>query len=52
MAVYAEAHHMCAQMRGVRELHRKTRTGVWRGEYTRSPALRREFLAMAGVRGA
>src|SRR5919202_3383204 len=45
VAVYAEAHHMCAQMRGVRELHPKTRTTVWRGEYTRSPELRREFLA-------
>src|SRR5437762_12304712 len=35
VAVYAEAHHMCAQMRGVREMHPKTRTSVWRGEYTR-----------------
>ncbi len=47
VAVYAEAHHMCAQMRGVREMHPKTRTTVWRGEYTRSPELRREFLALA-----
>lgn len=47
VAVYAEAHHMCAQMRGVREVHPKTRTSVWRGEYTRSPDLRREFLDIA-----
>ena len=26
VAVYAEAHHLCTQMRGVRELHPKTRT--------------------------
>lgn len=52
VAVYAEAHHMCAQMRGVREMHPKTRTSVWRGEYTRSPDLRREFLAIAGLRSA
>lgn len=51
VAVYAEAHHMCAQMRGVRELHPRTRTTVWRGEYTRSPELRREFLDMATARG-
>jgi GTP cyclohydrolase I len=50
VAVYAEAHHMCAQMRGVREVHPRTRTAVWRGEYTRSAELRREFLEMAGTR--
>jgi hypothetical protein len=32
-------------------MHPKTRTSVWRGEYTRSADLRREFLEMAGVRG-
>jgi GTP cyclohydrolase I len=49
VAVYIEAHHMCAQMRGVREPSPKTRTTVWRGAYTESADLRREFLELAGV---
>jgi GTP cyclohydrolase I len=49
VAVYTEAHHLCAQMRGVREVHPKTRTSVWRGDYVRSPSLRREFLGIAGL---
>ena len=44
VGVYLEAHHMCAQMRGVREPHPRTRTTVWRGQYTRDPELRREFM--------
>lgn len=44
VAVYIEAHHLCMQMRGVREPHSLTRTLTWRGEYTRSPHLRNEFL--------
>lgn len=50
VAVYLEAHHLCTQMRGVREVHPKTRTSVWRGQYTVDPALRREFLEMIAVR--
>ncbi len=44
VAVYLEAHHLCTQMRGVREIHPKTRTTVWRGRYTVDPALRQEFF--------
>jgi GTP cyclohydrolase IA len=50
VAVCLQAHHLCAQMRGVRELHPKTRTSVWRGAYTESPELRREFLELSGLR--
>jgi len=45
VAVYLEAHHMCTQMRGVRELAPYTRTSFWRGHYEHDPALRAEFLA-------
>ena len=44
VAVHIEAHHTCTQMRGVRELHPKTRTVVWRGEYVKSEHLRAEFF--------
>ncbi|HEV2458674.1 MAG TPA: GTP cyclohydrolase I [Ktedonobacterales bacterium] len=44
-----EAHHLCTQMRGVRETAPLTRTSRWRGEYATNPALREEFLAMCGV---
>lgn len=50
VAVYIEAHHLCTQMRGVRELHPKTRTTAWRGEYAAQATLRSEFFEMAGVR--
>ncbi len=50
VAVYLEAHHLCTQMRGVRELHPKTRTTAYRGTYTDSPALRSEFFDAAGLR--
>src|SRR4051795_7919768 len=33
VAVYMEAHHLCTQIRGVRELHPKTRTTAYRGHY-------------------
>lgn len=46
VAVYLEAHHLCTQMRGVREDSPLTRTTFWRGEYDGNPALRAEFLAM------
>ncbi len=44
VAVYLEAHHLCTQMRGVRELSAFTRTSFWRGHYENDPALRAEFL--------
>ncbi len=49
VAVYLDAHHLCTQMRGVREDSPLTRTTFWRGEYADNPALRTEFLAMCGV---
>lgn len=49
VAVYLEAHHLCAQMRGVREVHPKTRTSVWRGQYSENPALRSEFFQISGL---
>jgi GTP cyclohydrolase I len=48
VAVYVEAQHLCTRMRGVREDAPLTRTTVWRGEYDGNPALRAEFLALAG----
>jgi len=50
VAVYIEAHHLCTQMRGVRELHPKTRTAVWRGEYAENAVMRNEFFHLTGVR--
>jgi GTP cyclohydrolase I len=49
VAVYLEAHHLCTQMRGVREPASLTRTTLWRGVYADDPALRSEFFAMCGV---
>ena len=49
VAVYLEAHHLCTQMRGVREVSPLTRTTFWRGEYDQNPALRSEFLSICGV---
>lgn len=46
VAVYVDAHHLCTQMRGVRESGPSTRTTFWRGQYTENPALRAEFLAI------
>ena len=42
VAVYLEAHHLCVEMRGVREVAPMTRTTVWRGKYAigRLPARR------------
>jgi len=45
VAVYLEAHHLCMEMRGVRETAPLTRTTVWRGHYANDPALRAEFMA-------
>jgi GTP cyclohydrolase I len=50
VAVHIEAHHMCTQMRGVRELHPKTRTAVWRGQYTVNASLRSEFFDLTRAR--
>jgi GTP cyclohydrolase I len=49
VAVYLDAHHLCTQMRGVRETLALTRTTFWRGEYAGNPALRAEFLSISGV---
>ena len=49
VAVYLEAHHMCMQMRGVKEDGALTKTTFWRGEYDANPALRSEFLSICGV---
>lgn len=50
VAIYVEAHHLCVEMRGVREMTPTTRTTVWRGEYEKSPTLREEFLVSCGLR--
>jgi GTP cyclohydrolase IA len=49
VAMYIEAHHLCTQMRGVRETAPLTHTTFWRGEYERNAALRAEFLSMCGL---
>ncbi len=51
VAVYVEAHHLCTQMRGVRELRPTTRTTSYRGVYIDSPQLRGEFFDVSGLRG-
>ncbi len=50
VAVHIEAHHLCTQMRGVRELHPRTRTAVWRGEYAKNADLRQEFFQLTRSR--
>ncbi len=49
VAVYLEAHHLCTEMRGVRETSPLTRTTVWRGEYEHNSSLRVEFLLACGA---
>lgn len=49
VAVYLEAHHLCTQMRGVREITPLTRTTFWRGAYDENATLRTEFLDICGV---
>ncbi len=51
VAVYLEAHHLCTQMRGVRETSPLTRTTNFRGEYDTNAALRSEFLALCRATG-
>jgi GTP cyclohydrolase IA len=50
VAVYMEAHHLCTQMRGVREDSAMTRTTAYRGTYESNPALRSEFFELSGMR--
>src|SRR5437016_2527909 len=45
VAVYLQAHHLCTQMRGVRETAPFTHTSFWRGEYENNPALCAKFLS-------
>jgi GTP cyclohydrolase IA len=49
VAVYLEAHHLCTQMRGVREVVPMTRTTFWRGAYDEHADLRAEFFTICGV---
>ena len=49
VAVYLEAHHLCVEMRGVREQSPKTRTTVWRGMYAVENSLRAEFFTASGL---
>jgi GTP cyclohydrolase IA len=49
VAVYLEAHHLCVEMRGVRDRNPTTRTTHWRGRYEEDPDLRGEFLAACGI---
>jgi GTP cyclohydrolase IA len=49
VAVYLEAHHLCMEMRGVREVAPMTRTTVWRGMYADDPTLRAEFFTSCGL---
>lgn len=50
VAVYLEAHHLCTQMRGVRDTQAKTRTTAYRGIYLENPGLRSEFFDASGLR--
>jgi GTP cyclohydrolase IA len=49
VAVYLQAHHLCVEMRGVRDTSPLTQTTVWRGEYEHNPSLRVEFLLACGA---
>ena len=49
VAVFLEAHHLCMEMRGVRENAPMTRTTVWRGYYANDPTLRAEFFTACGL---
>ncbi len=49
VAVYLEAHHLCMEMRGVRETAPITRTTVWRGNYANDASLRSEFFTACGL---
>jgi len=49
VAVFLEAHHLCMEMRGVRETAPMTRTTVWRGYYAEDATLRSEFFTACGL---
>ena len=49
VAVFLEAHHLCMEMRGVRETAPMTRTTVWRGSYANDVSLRAEFFTACGL---
>jgi GTP cyclohydrolase I len=49
VAVYMEAHHLCTQIRGVREVQPITRTVAFRGAYEKDASLRAEFYDLAGL---
>jgi GTP cyclohydrolase I len=49
VAVYLEAHHLCMEMRGVRETAPVTRTTVWRGNYATEPSQRAEFMTACKI---
>jgi GTP cyclohydrolase I len=49
VAVFLEAHHLCMEMRGVRETAPQTRTTVWRGYYANDASLRAEFFTACGL---
>ncbi len=49
VAVFLEAHHLCMEMRGVRESAPMTRTTVWRGQYAEDASLRAEFFTACGL---
>ena len=49
VAVFLEAHHLCMEMRGVRETAPMTRTTVWRGFYAADATLRSEFFTACGL---
>jgi GTP cyclohydrolase I len=49
VAVFLEAHHLCMEMRGVRETAPMTRTTVWRGCYANDASLRAEFFTACGL---
>ena len=49
VAVYLEAHHLCTEMRGVREIAPMTRTTVWRGHFATDSTLRSEFFTASGL---
>lgn len=49
IAIYIEAHHLCMEMRGVREIEPMTRTTVWRGSFAEESSLRSEFFISCGL---
>jgi GTP cyclohydrolase I len=49
VAVSLEGHHLCMEMRGVRESSPLTRTTYWRGNYDGDAALRSEFFVACGL---